>query len=99
MEPRSFFDFNLSTWFGHFGNDFQGLVSRRRNILAPGTTFPPDPTELKNNVRQVVVNGPVAGRWSIFVAAHKVDQVNTPKTFIFPRRMQGYALVACVELK
>lgn len=98
MEPRGFHDFGSTTWFGHFGNDFANKVSRRRDLFTPGLSFPPDPAELKNNVRQVVIDAPVAGRWSLFVVAHKVDQVNTPMTFpFFLRRLQGYAVVACVE--
>lgn len=98
MEPRSMFDFDFSTWFGYYGNDFQNKVSRRRNVFAVGANSPPDPSELKNNVRQVLVNAPAAGRWSVFVRAHKVDQVNTPSLFGPFRRRQGYALVACVEM-
>jgi len=94
MEPRSVFDF--WTWFGYFGNDFQNKVSRRRNVLA--SSSPPDPTELKNSVRQVLISAPTAGRWTLIVRAHKVDQNLTPSTYPFPRRLQGYALVACVEL-
>jgi hypothetical protein len=84
--------------FGYFGNDFDNKVSRRRDITAAGLSVPPSPAELKNNVRQILVNAPAEGGWGIVVRAHKVDQANTPVTVPFLRRLQGYAMVACVEL-
>ena len=98
MEPRGVFDLDLAKWFGYYGNDFQNKFSRRRAVFAAGAPSPPDPRELKNNVFQVLVSSPVAGRWWIAVKAHRVDQLQTPVTYPFGRRMQGYALVACVEL-
>jgi hypothetical protein len=98
FEPQN--TFNVTKWFGYFGNDLQNKVSRRRNPFAPGQKAPPDPRELKNNVRQVLVNEPMKGRWAIYVVAHKVDQAATPSVPVFPLfKRQGYALVALVELK
>jgi Subtilase family len=89
--------------FGYFANDFLGDSSRRRDFQASGLKVPPNADDLKNNVRQVAIE-PLfvpsesrSGRWTIVVRAHKVDQANTPSTG-GPRRSQGYALVACVEL-
>ena len=86
MEPHGMFDIDITTWFGYFGNDFQNKVSRRRQRFAPGLSVPPDPSELKNNVRQVLINNPTAGTWTIVVRPHKVDQANTPSVLPHPFR-------------
>jgi Subtilase family len=85
--------------FGYFGNDFDRLVSRRRRLKTGITSVPPDMVELKNNVRQVVVESPVAGNWGLHVSSHRFDKANTPKEWRRGRNAQGYAWVARVELK
>jgi hypothetical protein len=93
--------------FGYFGNDFFNDVCVRRDLTAARLRRPPDPDDLKNNVRQVAVEPLLvpeasrSGRWAIIVRAHKVDQLNTPASpfpLPFVRRSQGYALVACITL-
>jgi hypothetical protein len=84
---------------GYFANDFDNnKVTRRRPLQTGATTFPPDPAELKNNVRQVVVQSPVPGKWGLHVLSHKFDKANTPKEFRGDRQAQGYAWVASAEL-
>jgi subtilisin family serine protease len=84
---------------GYFGNDFSNNKLTVRRPLQTGTTnFPPDPAELKNNVRQVVVDAPVAGRWGLAVFCHKFDKANTPAESRKGRKAQGYAWVARVDL-
>jgi hypothetical protein len=84
---------------GYFANDFDNnKVTRRRPLQTGTTTFPPDPAELKNNVRQVVVNSPVPGKWGLHVLSHKFDKANTPKELRRGRQAQGYAWVASAEL-
>jgi hypothetical protein len=73
-------------------------VTRRRPLQTGTTTFPPDPAELKNNVRQVVVQSPVPGKWGLHVLSHKFDKANTPKELRRGRQAQGYAWVASAEL-
>ena len=83
---------------GYFGNDFgANKLTVRRGLL--GTIFPPDRVELKNNVRQVVVNAPGAGRWGLAVFCHRFDKANTPGEWRSNRKAQGYAWVARVDLK
>jgi hypothetical protein len=84
---------------GYFANDFDNnKVTRRRPLQTGTTTFPPDPAELKNNVRQVVVQSPVPGKWGLHVLSHKFDKANTPKELRRGRQAQGYAWVASAEL-
>jgi hypothetical protein len=85
--------------FGYFGNDFDKKMTRRRPLQTGTTSFPPDPAELKNNVRQVVVESPAAGRWGLHVFCHQFDKANTPEESRRGRQAQGYAWVASVELK
>jgi hypothetical protein len=84
---------------GYFGNDFNNSkLTIRRPLQTGATTFPPDPVELKNNVRQVVIDAPVAGRWGLSVFSHKFDKANTPGESRRGRKAQGYAWVARVDL-
>jgi len=97
MEPmRSRWD----GWeFGYFGNDFNNnKVTIRRPLQTGVTKFPPNPAELKNNVRQVVVDAPAAGRWGLAVFSHKFDNANTPTELRRGRKAQGYAWVARADL-
>jgi hypothetical protein len=91
MEP-------LPSGFCYFGNDFLNGLTVRRDVTDITLSSPPDPDDLKNNVRQVLVDAPLSGSWEIVVHAYKVDQAKTPVSPPFPRRSQGYALVACYEL-
>jgi len=103
MEPRGVFDFS-ATKFGYFGNDFSDKVSIRRDFVTLPTTIAglpiipnPNHSELKNNVRQVVIPNPAPGKWALNVRVHQIQSV-TP---IVPPRStpaQGFALVATVEL-
>jgi hypothetical protein len=84
---------------GYFANDFDNnKLTRRRPLQTGTTTFPPDPAELKNNVRQVVVQSPVPGKWGLHVLSHQFDKANTPKELRRGRQAQGYAWVASAEL-
>jgi subtilisin family serine protease len=84
---------------GYFANDFTDQKVTRKRFLQTGTTtFPPDRTELKNNVRQVVVDSPVAGSWGLHVFCHQFDKANTPKEWRRGLKAQGYAWVARVDL-
>jgi hypothetical protein len=94
MEPRP-------SGFGYFGNDFKHLgfdapQSLRRDV----TKFSTDATELRNNVRQVLVMTPTPGRWTIVVRAHTIDQTEPASQpgKLPPLRFQGYALVATIAL-
>jgi hypothetical protein len=97
MEPmRSRWD----GWeLGYFGNDFTDQkVSRRRPLQTGATSFPPSPSELKNNVRQVIIDSPTPGRWGLAVMSYKFDKANTPKEWRRGHIAQGYAWVARVDL-
>lgn len=84
---------------GYFGNDFNNTkLTIRRPLQTGATTFPPDPAELKNNVRQVVIEAPAAGRWGLAVFCHKFDKANTPAESRRGHKAQGYAWVARVDL-
>ena len=84
---------------GYFGNDLgNNGVSRKRFLQAADARFPPNPAELKNNVSQVVVDSPVAGRWGVAVFSDTFDAATTPQETRRGRRAQGYAWVARVEL-
>jgi hypothetical protein len=84
---------------GYFGNDLgNNGLSRKRFLQTADARFPPNPSELKNNVSQVMVDSPVAGRWGVAVFSDTFDKANTPQETRRGRRAQGYAWVASVEL-
>ncbi len=88
---------------GYFANDFGSGKSRKRDFFASGVPpVQPNPADLeKNNVRQILVDSPAPGRWTLIVRAHMVHQTRTPRSWPgIPElnRSQGYALVARVEL-
>jgi hypothetical protein len=97
MEPRP-------SSFGYLGNDFRILGIRQpqsvRRDFTNRLNISADPDELRNNVRQVVVLTPTAGRWKIVVRAHKIDQTipQAEPGKEPPLRRQGYALVASIAL-
>jgi hypothetical protein len=84
---------------GYFANDFDNSkLSVRRGLLETGFSFPPNPTELKNNVRQVVVEAPPPGVWALEVRCYRFDSAATPHEIREGRQAQGFALVVRVNL-
>jgi hypothetical protein len=88
----------------YLGNDFPELKSREHPASGIFFNFPPDEQELKNNVSQVLVMSPKAGRWDVSVIAHKFDPGRTPIPLDYVLTPggglgsgQGYSLVVRVE--
>jgi hypothetical protein len=85
--------------FGYLGNDL--LTSPQPQSRRRDFNFPPDvvadPVELKNNVRQVLVLAPPAGRWTIVVRAHHLKPIKGTPSMEPPLGSQGYALVASIK--
>lgn len=81
-------------------NDFLNGNSRPNFLLVFGVPVSCG-FDLKNNVRQILVDAPAPGEWKFIVRAYMVDQLQTPPSgppHSKLNRSQGYALVARMEL-
>ena len=101
-EPVNGSRFDTRPFTGYFSNDFDDDGESRRVSLERFAPWEfPEPGELKNNVQQIVVESPMAGRWFLAVVPHKVDSLRTPRVppgRSSSRRSQGFALVARLDL-
>ena len=95
---------------GYLGNDFtanlgegQGgprLLQSLGRDLTDWQNLRPNRVELKNNVRQVLLDAPMAGKWIINVRAWKIEPRPEPARppELAPGISQGFALVASAQL-